>query len=60
MKIKNRKDIAKNVILSGGILVLFSICVLQMNIGNQKISDVVSNMSDNAKIEWGIKRENNH
>lgn len=60
MKIKNRKDIAKNVILSGGILVLFSICVLQMNIGNQKISDVVSNMSDNAKIEWGIKRGNNH
>lgn len=60
MKNQDKRNIAKNVILSGVILVLFSICVFQMDIGSKNIRSVVSNTGENQKLEWGIKRNDNH
>ena len=60
MKNQDKRNIAKNVILSGVILVLFSICIFQMDIGSKNIRSVVSNTGENQKLEWGIKRNDNH
>lgn len=60
MKNQYKRNIAKNVILSGVILVLFSICIFQMDIGSKNIRSVVSNTGENQKLEWGIKRNDNH
>lgn len=60
MKNQYKRNIAKNVILSGVILVLFSICIFQMDIGSKNIRSVASNTGENQKLEWGIKRNNNH
>lgn len=60
MKNQDKRNIAKNVILSGVILVLFSICVFQMDIESKNIRSVVSNTGENQKLEWGIKRNDNH
>lgn len=60
MKNQDKRNIEKNVILSGVILVLFSICVFQMDIESKNIRSVVSNTGENQKLEWGIKRNDNH
>ena len=60
MKNQYKRNIEKNVILSGVILVLFSICIFQMDIGSKNIRSVVSNTGENQKLEWGIKRNDNH
>ncbi len=60
MKNQDKRNIAKNVILSGVILVLFSICIFQMDIESKNIRSVVSNTGENQKLEWGIKRNDNH
>ena len=60
MKRNNKKEMAKNVILSGIILVLFSICVIQLNVGDETINNVVTSVTGDRKIEWGLKRNNNH
>ena len=53
----NKKN-AKNVILIGIILIMFSICTIQLN----KINLLQTSVSaeDNKTIGWGIKRNNNH
>lgn len=54
----NKKEKAKNVIFAGIILLLFSICLIQINESEEKINNV--NADINQKIEWGIKRNSDN
>lgn len=60
MKKVNKNKKVKNVFLIGGILILFSICVFQTNSLNRKTLDIATVSGTSEKIEWGIKRRNNH
>ena len=52
------KENAKNVILIGIILIMFSICTIQLNKIN--LLQTSASEEDNKTIGWGIKRNNNH
>lgn len=53
---RNKKEKAKNVIIIGTVLVVLSICLIQLN------EDIIPTLatSDSKTIGWGIKRENNN
>jgi len=53
----NRKEKAKSAIMIGVVLILFSICVIQLNQGN---IIPTSARSENKTIGWGIKRAQNN
>lgn len=55
MKI-NKKEQAKSIIMIGIIMIIFSICMLQIKTEN--IGSV--NANSEKTIGWGIKRNNNH
>ena len=51
----NKKEKAKNIITIGVVLILFSICAIQLN------EDTIETSTENSKtIGWGIKRANNN
>ena len=54
----NKKKILKKLIMIGGVL-LFSICAVQFNKNNTLIN-TSSEIENNKKIEWGIKRAKNN
>lgn len=56
----NRKEKAKSIIFIGVILILFSICAIQLNENVGEIIPTISRNADNKTIGWGIKRANNH
>lgn len=52
----NKKEKAKSIIIIGAVLILFSICVIQLN-----ESTIVPTVAENKKtIGWGIKRASNN
>lgn len=53
---KNKKEKAKNIIIIGTVLIIFSICVMQLN-GSTTISTSVQN---DKTLGWGIKRASNN
>ena len=57
---KDNKEKAKNLIILGIVIVIFSVCMIQLNIGNEKIQSVNAQIGDNKTIGWGIKRNNNN
>ena len=52
----NRKKRAKNTIIIGAVLILFSICIAQLNEGGI----IPTSAGANKTIGWGIKRANNN
>ena len=54
----NKKEKAKSIILIGAVLIIFSICVIQLNIEN--ITPTVASSESNKTIGWGIKRASNN
>ena len=55
LKNKTKVNIA---IISALIVAIFSISVISMN--NQNLVQTSTTVSENTKIEWGIKRNDNH
>ena len=53
----NKKEKAKNIILIGTVLLIFSICLIQLNIS--KLTAVNASISEKT-IGWGIKRNSNN
>ena len=51
---------AKNIIIIGTVLIVFSICVIQLNENIGTIIPTMASVGDSKTIGWGIKRENNH
>ena len=56
----NKKERAKNLIIIGMVLIIFSICVIQSNENISGIIPTSVNTSDNKTINWGIKRAENN
>lgn len=56
----NKKEKAQNVIFGGIIIILFSICLIQINGNESKINTTAAEADINQKVEWGIKRNNNN
>lgn len=56
----NKKEKAKSIIIIGVILILFSICAIQLNENVGAIIPTISKNIDSKTIGWGIKRANNH
>lgn len=54
----NKKEKAKNIIIVGVILLLFSICAIQLN--ENSIIPTSSQTEKGKTIGWGIKRAKNH
>lgn len=52
------KEKAKNIILIGIILVMFSVCAIQLN--NTNTLSTSASAEESRTIGWGIKRNNNH
>lgn len=57
MKKFNKEKIGPNLIFNGLILIVFSICLIQLNENN---ITMVSAQNVNGKIQWGIKRNSSH
>ena len=55
--LKNKTKV-NMVIISALIVAIFSISVISMN--NQNLVQTSTTVSENTKIEWGIKRNDNH
>lgn len=54
----NNKTKVNIAIISALIVAIFSISVISMN--NQNLVQTSTTVSENTKIEWGIKRNDNH
>ena len=54
----NKKEKAKSVIIIGAVLIIFSICVIQLN--ENEIISTTAGIENNKTIEWGIKRAQNN
>ncbi len=54
----NKNEKIKNVIMIGMVIIIFSICVIQIN--TNLVSEVSTNISNDKTIGWGIKRDKNH
>ena len=52
----NKKEKAKSIIIIGAVLILFSICVIQLN----EINTISTAAQSNKTIGWGIKRASNN
>ena len=55
---KNNKNKAKSIIFAGVVLILFSICLIQLNIDT--VIPTASNAENSKTIGWGIKRNSNN
>lgn len=55
--LKNKTKVNMSII-SALIVAIFSISVISTN--NQKLIQTSTSLNENTKIEWGIKRNNNH
>lgn len=53
-----RKEKAKGMIIMGAIIIIFSICIIQLNF--QDTITTAAGVQSNKTIEWGIKRANNN
>lgn len=56
----NKKEKAKNIILIGLVLIIFSICVIQLNENIGSIILTAAGVDNNKTIGWGIKRASNN
>ena len=54
----NKKEKTKNMLIIGAILIIFSVCLIQLNFEN--IIPTVAGIENNKTIGWGIKRANNN
>lgn len=59
MIIKSKKTYKRYFIILILLIAIFSLSVIQMNINEETVT-TSSNIQDNKKIGWGIKRNNNH
>ena len=50
------KEKAKSVIVIGIVLVVFSICLIQLNENNKLLESVTAQLTDSKTIGWGVKR----
>lgn len=56
----NKKQKAKSIIIAGVVLLLFSICAIQLNENVGTIIPTSTGNTNNKTIGWGIKRANNN
>ena len=54
----NKKEKTESMIIVGAILIIFSVCLIQLNF--QNIIPTVAGVENGKTIEWGIKRANNN
>lgn len=54
----NKKEKAKNIIIIGAVLIIFSICIIQLD--SNIILPTSAQIGDNKTIGWGIKRADNN
>lgn len=54
---ENRKEKVKNIIIIGAVVLIFSICVIQLN---DNIISTVAESGNSKTIGWGIKRAENN
>ena len=52
----NKNEKTKSIIIIGAVLILFLLCVIQLN--EEEI--IATSAQNNKTIEWGIKRESNN
>ena len=53
---RNKNENAKSIIIIGAVLILFSICVIQLN----ESSSIETTADSETTIGWGIKRAQNN
>ena len=54
----NKKEKTKSMLIVGAILIIFSVCLIQLNFEN--IIPTIASSENNKTIGWGIKRANNN